>query len=127
MAGHNGYVATTSDGGRKTIRTADVERQQAAREAELHGSPELRAALHPGGLFRLRVAVNVSKCIGPYEMLAASAASVQPLLPAGSLLMMVKAERIEDTEGIRRMCYTFLPMGRTKRCVLSALSLIVPC
>ena len=132
MAGHNGHVKAGRGGSSKTIRAIDVEKAQAAREAELRGTPELRAALHPGGLFRFRSPVSVQGQAGSYDELGpCPGGPTHPrALSAGAVLMMVRVERVDvktDTGTLRRPCYTFLIMGHSKRCVLKTLTLIEPC
>lgn len=133
MAGRNGHVKTgRNTSSQKTIRTVDVERAQAAKEAELRGTPELRAALHPGGLFRLRSAVSVQGQAGSYDELGPCAGgSTHPRhLSAGAIMMMIRVERVDvktNAGTLRKPYYTFLIMGHSKRCVLKTLSLIEPC
>lgn len=137
MAGHNGHGGRSSGHiSSKTIRTADVEREQAAREAALRGTPELQAALHPGGLFRLTRDVRLTSKMGEFDVLGpapaggVTALGIPPTMRKGSILMMVRAERVSvktNSGFLRKPCYTFLIMGASKRCVLAELSLVEPC
>jgi hypothetical protein len=117
----------------KTIRTADIERAQAAHEAELRGTPELRATLHPGGMFKLTANVMIRGQADKYDELGLCKnvpVDHPRSLRVGAILMMINIERLSfktKTGVLRRPCYTFLIMGRAKRCVLATLDLITPC
>ena len=132
MAGHNGHGGRVGSA-KKTIRTADVERAQAAYEAVLRGTPELRAALRPGGLVRLTGDVSVQGQVGKYDELGpckTPPTDHPKALRKGAMLIMVKAERVDvktDSGTLRKPCYTFLIMGNAKRCVIKALTLNEPC
>jgi hypothetical protein len=98
---------------------------QEAEELRLRGSDALRVCLRPGRLVKLRHDVGSTGKLGGFDVLSTVAPELATLR-AGTLLMMIRIERVEDAGGIRRPCYTFLQMGSIRRCTVTDLSLIEP-